>query len=255
MTNNLWQILNRDDLLFHLRNGKNKIIVLSLVLLNTDQNIKTMIRKYIKRKAEEFSNIIFLYYVVRNEDIGRVGTLIPKDLEKYPTLYHIYNVTELLGEVTGIDDTKLIDQSFKRMNEYYKNFDPNKNNVQTDNNPSNPSNPSNIEDNDNNYDDNNKNDDNDDIDKITEANTNANRVSNPNMTNEKFTSNQPQTTDDLIVNPVLEKKKKLEKIALMKKKSDEYMAKFYEELAERKKNEEKNEIYIDDKKTRKGKKK
>ena len=91
MAENLYQVVNMDDLFYFLRGGKDKLIVLSLVLLSTDENIKRMIRKYIKEKSKQYQGAMFLYYAVRKEDFGRISFLTD-NVASYPKMCHIFNI-------------------------------------------------------------------------------------------------------------------------------------------------------------------
>lgn len=195
MSQNLWQVVNMDDLLYFLRNGKNKIIVLSLVLLNTDELIKRNIRKFIKRKSEIYTNITFLYYAIRDTDFGRIS-IISGNKDEYPKMCHIYNVTELLVEVTGIDNMDILESSFKKLDNYYMNFK-------------------------------------EEQDVIENNNTTELKVSTPQ------TPLSTNITNEEVKNPIVEKKKFIEKITLIKQKSDDYNIEFMRECQKRKKEEEK----------------
>jgi hypothetical protein len=119
--NNLLQVVTMDDLLYLLGNGKNKIIVLTLVLPKSDESIKRKIKKFIKKKSEIYNNVLFLYYVVRNEDFEKIS-LITKNKMEYPKMCHIYNKTELLLEVSSIDNIEILESSFQKVDGHYKKF-------------------------------------------------------------------------------------------------------------------------------------
>jgi hypothetical protein len=200
MSQNLWQVVNMDDLLYFLRSGKNKIIVLSLVLLNTDEIIKRNIRKFIKRKSEIYTNITFLYYAIRDTDFKRIS-IISGNKDEYPKMCHIYNVTELLVEVTSIDNIDILESSFKKLHNYYINFIENENDI--------------------------------DVPKQLD-NKNESKISTPQ------TPLSTNINNEIIKNPVVEKKKFIEKISLIKQKSDDYNIEFMRECQKRKKEEEKH---------------
>lgn len=119
--NNLLQVVTMDDLLYLLGNGKNKIIVLSLVLTKSDEIMKRKIKKFIKKKSELYTNVLFLYYIVRNEDFGRISFLT-KNKTEYPKMCHIFDKTELLLEVASIDNIDILEESFHKVDGYYKKF-------------------------------------------------------------------------------------------------------------------------------------
>ena len=209
MSQNLWQVVNMDDLLYFLRNGKNKIIVLTLVLLNTDESLKKNIRKFIKRKSEIYENITFLYYAVRETDFNRIS-IISGNKSEYPKMCHIYNVTELLMEINSIDSADVLESSFKKLNDYYINFNPNEE-VADDIEP--------------------------EPETENEATPNTNLKSQQSHTPQL---NNKQVENEEIKNPAVEKKKFIEKMKLLKKKTDEYNIEFFRECQKRKKEEEKS---------------
>ena len=119
--NNLLQVVTMDDLLYLLGNGKNKIIVLSLVLPKSDETIKKKIKKFIKKKSEIYNSVLFLYYIVKNEDFDKIS-LITKNKLEYPKMCHIYNKTDLLLEVASIDNIEILESSFQKVDTHYKKF-------------------------------------------------------------------------------------------------------------------------------------
>jgi hypothetical protein len=122
MSDNLFQALNFDDLLFLLKQASNSCVVLTLVLVNTDDKIKSLLRKYIKKKSLEFPNVMFLYYAVRDSDFSR-GISYLDNKEKFPKMLHIRNFTELLIELETINDLELVNTSFEKLKELYNSYD------------------------------------------------------------------------------------------------------------------------------------
>ena len=47
-----------------LKNSKGKFIIVTLVVEQNDDNIKAILKKYIKTKAKIYPNVIFLYYLL-----------------------------------------------------------------------------------------------------------------------------------------------------------------------------------------------
>lgn len=128
MTENLWHVANRDHLLSCLMDSSKRFVVLTLVLMNEDENVKVMLRKHIKEKSKIYKNIIFLYYPLKKEDFGKIWDLLPNDETSYPRIYHLYDVDEMMGEVWNLKDkSKLVesDYLFEQFHKYYINFDPN----------------------------------------------------------------------------------------------------------------------------------
>lgn len=242
MSKNLWQVVNRDDLLYHLKNGTDRIIVLTLTLIDTDESIKTMLRKYIKRRSEQYPNIIFIYYAVRKEDIGKVGTLVPRDLNYYPVMYHIYNIKKLLWVIPSIDKSQEkfneIDESFTKLDEYYSEFDPNLQKKMSDDeyNQSLHKNDNNNDDNNDDSNDNN-NDSNNDNNNVNKNNINNMMKNIMNNTNNILKTQQNNKSEK--IDKLTERKKLAEKIIFIKKKWEEYELTFFEEIKKRKKDETK----------------
>lgn len=231
MTQNLWQVVNYDDLLYNLRSGNNKFILLSLVLLDTDEKIKKMIKKFIKRKSESLPNALFLYYVVRDEDLGRNG-LLKKDKTKYPKICHMYGMTDLLLEIVCPPDEQYIEQSFmykvngSELEKWYAKLP----NDQSDKN----------NDDDNGYNDNNNDDEQKQESNSEKSPHNQNQQDQYNNINNAHLNQQIQMQQYQVVDPITEKKKFLQKLLLLKSKSDEYDIAFLKEIQKRKKEEEKN---------------
>lgn len=200
-----------DDLLYFLRNGKNKIIVLTMVLLNTEEDLKKDIRRFIKRKSEKYPNIIFLYYAVRDDDFGRIS-IISKNKKEYPKMCHIYNVTDLLVEVSGIDNVEILKSSFKKLNNYYKNFKEDAKISEKSDEIKQPV--------------------------ITDKEHNENNFQQENIFNQvqDVQDKQPEINP---VNLIVEQKKFNQKLELLKKVADDYNIDFFRECQKRKKEEEK----------------
>jgi hypothetical protein len=217
MSQNLFQVANRDDLLFHLRGGEGKIIVLTLVLLETDEAIKTMLRKYIKRKSEQYPSVFFLYYNVRNEDFGKVGKLLPDDKKTYPRLYHIFNVVKLMGQIWNINKTNKsigeLDESFNILHNYYSEFDPNLNDDQEEYSDLEPA--------------------------PVQQTQKPKKVNKQVLVNKKPIYMQQNPNLPIQLDKMTEKKKLLEKIMLIQQKSREYQTEIINEITSRKKEEKK----------------
>lgn len=249
MAQNLWQVVTYDDLLYFLRNGKDKLIVLSLVLRDTDEFVKKMIRTTIKKKAQEFPLITFIYYTVREDDFGRIS-LLEKKTGQYPKICHIYNVTKLLNEITSIDDGEVLAKKLSKMDVHCDTYQKNITSAEQEN-------PDQNED-----DEINEHEDEQEQQKYANNNSSKQHVSNhqsnphsnpqfnaqigqvgqvgqnnefQNRANLELDENQFRQT----YNPVVERKKMLEKLLLIKEKSDEFTAIFLDEMKKKKKIDEK----------------
>lgn len=202
---NLIQVINYDDLLYFLREGRNKIIVLTLVLINTDDNIKHMLKKFIKEKSQEFPYITFIYYIARQKDLGKVpATILEKDENQYPKLCHIFDIDNLLGDITSIDNIKELDKSFAKLKPKYEQWihDQQKNTNNTEN-----------------------------TDSIKEKQS---------VKEQQIIPEQQEN----IIDPMKEKKKYMEKLMILKSKGDEYKIEFITDIQKRKQEEEKNKKKI-----------
>lgn len=206
---NLWQVVNYDDLLYFLRNGQGKFIVLSIVLIDTNDKIKSMIKKFIKRKSVSFPNVTFLYYPKRKDDTARKLSLLKGNNNEFPKMCHIYNVEELLLEVSTVDCIEILDESFKKLEPYYirdlknpKSQNDNSENAQQDHK------------------------------------TEISNASNSQYQTEQH-SMPAQSSNHNEIDMIAERRKLVEKIALLKEKAGEYNIEFLKECQKRKKEEEK----------------
>jgi len=122
MSSNLYQAINYDDLLYLMKQQEKKSVVLTMVLLNTNDKMKTMLRKYIKKKSSEYPDTLFIYYVARDNDFTKSPQSLFDDKSRFPKVLHIFNFTELLAEVAQIDNTECIDQSFDELKGFYDEY-------------------------------------------------------------------------------------------------------------------------------------
>ena len=223
MSQNLWQIVNRDDLLYFLRGGKGKFIVLTMVLLSTDDNTKKIIKKFIKNKSKQYPHITFLYYVVRNEDFSKKISFLNNNVNEYPKMCHIYNVDTMLIELKAIDGIDIMEKSFKKLDEYYSaNGKQNHNQQKTDE----------LEESEES--ESSQGDKQLPVHQITPQIANSIGGMLPSDATQQNTQYPTQQ-----INPVLERKKLLEKLTLLRNKSEEYTIEFLKECQKRKKEEEK----------------
>lgn len=110
MSENIWQVDMFSDLVGFLKNGGADYIVLSLVIKNTPSDIRSTIKKFIKRKAEVFPNIMFLFYTVQAQDVGKINFL-KGTLDSYPMMCYIKTATnEVMTYVEGIDGIEPLDE-------------------------------------------------------------------------------------------------------------------------------------------------
>ncbi len=124
---NLLHIANRDHLISYLLDTKEKFVVLALVLIDTPDQTKVIIRKHIKEKSKLYPNVIFLYCSLKKDDCGKVWNLLPEDESKYPIICHVYDIEKKLGEVFKFKDRSSLSGSeflFTKFHDYYINFNP-----------------------------------------------------------------------------------------------------------------------------------
>lgn len=196
---NIYQIMNYSDLIELLTNGIDEFIILTVVAPQTNATLKIQLKKYIKMKAKIFPNVTFLYYTIKKDDPEKIS-ILNKNMSNYPKMCHIYNVTQLLTEISNIDSMEAVDDNFKKVEGYY------------------------IEDL-----------------KCDEeaANTNHENEEEIQSTGNKKEEMRIQTsmpTSD----PLLEKKKNNEKLALFMKKIEDFNIEFLKDCKGRKEEEENN---------------
>lgn len=177
-----------NDLFYILRNSVDRYVVLAIVTPETNDHIRIMIRKYIKTKSKMFPHVTFLYFVLQKKDCGR-ASFLTNNLHDYPKLCHIYNVDNMMIDISAIDNVDIMEKSFTKLAPYY-----------------------------------------------------AKQSQELNIDSQQFDSqqNDSQHIDtQQQVNPIVEQKKLLEKLTLLRDKAEEYTLDFLEECRKRKKEEEK----------------
>jgi hypothetical protein len=97
---NLAEINYVDGILKLLQNNKLQVAILVITLDTTPDNIKIYMRRWLKNKSKEFPNILFLYFCANSNDIKESNlSLISKNINGYPYVYHILNAKKILVEV------------------------------------------------------------------------------------------------------------------------------------------------------------
>ena len=120
MADNIFESKRVSDIIYILKKNPNKFVVIGLTMLNNDTNIIKYIRSYLKNQSKQYSNVIFIYYMLKDDDFGKKFNLINADKELYPIIYHIFNVTQIIISVTNADPDS-ISESFRVMDQYYEN--------------------------------------------------------------------------------------------------------------------------------------
>lgn len=92
-------------------------VILGFTTPETPKDLKVFIRKFLKRKAERFPLITFVYMEVSESDRKTLNILRgePKD---YPKIYHIRGGNNILVAVEAADEEK-INESFAAAEQFY----------------------------------------------------------------------------------------------------------------------------------------
>ena len=201
MTDNLWHIVNFDDLAILLRNNEKRFVVLTIITNETSELIRVMLRKLIKEKAKIYPNVFFLYYKAQKNDFGNLKPLLEEDITKYPKIFHLYN-RQILSVAASIDNKEIPELSFKDLHEDYLKFEMPKEKEKEE---------------------------------IKENSPESDDLSK----DEKKKEPEKENTEDAIYkDPELEKKKNAEKIKLLQKMQKECEIDFIEDYLKRKEEEE-----------------
>jgi hypothetical protein len=200
---NIWEVVNLNDLVKILKENEKKFVIIGLCLENSEIDIKKSVKKFLKSYSKIYPNITFLYYNVSVKDLGRIS-LITKNVEEYPFIYHIYDVSNIFVSVNRANKTTMY-ESMNAVEEYYK---KDLQNVQIKQNPILNNNDLN---NDNDVNDNNLNDD----------NLNDDNMKNLDYDNNKVVEHQ-QLLDKLVIYEEMRKKHNINFLAdIQQRKKDE----------------------------------
>ena len=220
--NNLWQVSKFDDLLYWIKQSKDKCIFLSVVLDNSK-----IIKKFMKDLALIYKNSLFLYWVANEKELSRMSVL-PTDTSKYPYVVCIHNINDLLCEVNNVESIETLNLCF---NEVKKFFILDEKKIQNNSSSSSSKSPS-IKT---------------ELSQVQVGNEIRNGQGNaqtqvlapvqtPNSTPNPTKTNPVVKTPADIIN---EKKRHLDKLIYLKDKFDEYQIDFFKDIQKRKKDEEK----------------
>lgn len=128
MSNNIFEVKNLEDLKTLMET--NVTIILGLTSDKNDNNTKVMIKKFLKRKSEQFPIITFIYMYV-SEDYKNNASLNILKGDNYPKIYHIRNNNQILVSVEDADYESIY-ESFSQVEKYYlKEMENFKNNEHT----------------------------------------------------------------------------------------------------------------------------
>jgi hypothetical protein len=115
---NIWEIVTLTDLIKILKENENKFVIVAITLESTPQNIIKTIKKFLKTYAKIYENLTFLYYRASDKDLGRSSLLI-KNPDEYPFVYHVYNTKDIFVSVNRANETTIY-EAFTAVEEYYK---------------------------------------------------------------------------------------------------------------------------------------
>lgn len=251
MPNNLWEIIKFDDLVYLLRNAEKRFVVLSIITEDTDESIKKMIKVFVKEKSKLYPRVTFLFYKAKKQDFGRLQPMFDKDITKYPKLFHVWDVKEILTGVLAVDNKEIIEKSFEDLHNVYlagvlperKERKEEINNTQDSYTEGSQIKVSRIQ-----RDAlNSENDENDEDTRQSQmAKTKQNNATqkqnpkqNPNLNpNPKQQQQQPPQIQQQYKDPAMEKRKFIEKLQLLRKKQEESTLEFLNEFKKRKEEEE-----------------
>ncbi len=207
---NIWEIVTVNDLIKILKENENKFVIVAITLESTPQNIIKSIKKFLKKYAKIYENLTFLYYQANMKDLGR-SSLLVKNPDEYPFVYHVYNTKDIFVSVNRANENTIY-EAFTAVEEYYKkdlqafllNKNENENNINV-NNHNDKEDKSNIQ--------------------INQTNMNAN-----------LEIDERQADMD---RRALEHQKLLDRIVLFEEKKKDYNIKFLGDIQKRKKDEQK----------------
>jgi len=82
---NLFECEKLDDIKIFIESSK--IIFFGFVLKETNKCDKILIRRFFKLKSKEYPNILFIYYVANEYDLGKISPFLPMEKDKYPAIF------------------------------------------------------------------------------------------------------------------------------------------------------------------------
>jgi len=115
---NIWEIVTLNDLIKILKESEKKFVIVAIVLDTTPQSIKKVLKKFLKTNSKLYENITFLYYQTTQKDLGRIS-LLPKNAEEYPFVYHIYDTKNIFVSVNRANQDTIY-EAFNAVEDYYK---------------------------------------------------------------------------------------------------------------------------------------
>lgn len=206
---NIWEVVTINDLIKIIKENPQKFVILALVLNSTPKSLQVYIKKFLKQKAKVFPNMTFLYHKVSSKDLGKIS-LLDKNINQYPLMYHIYDVNNIFIKITNAVQETIV-EAFSKGEEYYKTnllklSTPEKTNSSIT------------------------------INKVNKVN----KVNNNQIDNNQEDNNAEQDTSswDKQQQIMAEQQKLIEKVITLQNKEKEYNLEILKDLKERKKEEE-----------------
>lgn len=238
MTQNLWKIINYDDLLTFLRSKNNKFIVLCLMLKHFDEEMMSNVRKNIVSMSNEYKDVMFLYYPLYENELSKYKISIISNYQHpntYPRFLVIRNPTTIIFDKIVITDEN--EKYLKEHGEYEKEILPLNNMIQ---------NIIEILNNRSSFDTISE------TQEYSENKNNQQNIDNKNQSHQSFNPTMNQMMNQMpnpMTNPAMnqhkvdhiqERKKLEEKIEVLREKYDEMYMEYLEDCKNRKKKEDKS---------------
>jgi hypothetical protein len=236
---NIIEVTNLSDLKSIMES--NTTVILGVTVSKTSHNQKVIVRRFLKRKSEQFPLITFVYMDLLDQDRNTLNILKGRDID-FPKLYHIRDGCDIAVTVTQADEEKMqesfndVEQIYIKEMKIFQDMMAKKNGIKTKNQNDTPisnegydnrnNNSHNLINNESNNEENEDNCEDDDMKKIKFSFQNDNNSNKPNKDIQ-----QPK------INPLIEKKKNLEKLTSLNKKYDDMRLDFAKEITKRKKTE------------------
>lgn len=247
---NIYEVTNLFDLKTLMQN--NLTVILGFTTpYNTDKE-KAVVRKFLKRKSEIFPLITFVYMEVSDKDRQTLN-ILKFDKEEFPKVYHIRDGKDILVDVPHADLNSLV-ESFSEVEKYYiaemKEYQKKMHDVTIGTSIANKQNISNkkkqveFSDDDERIDIDNMNDshliddESSDLQQIGRKVPDLRQIINPSgdmPTEDDEIEQQMEAPVEQKLDPILEKKKNLEKLVMLNKKADDMKLNLVKEIARRKK--------------------
>lgn len=258
---NIMEITNLVDLKYIMSSCVT--VIAGFTTLTTPQNLKVFIRKFLKRKSESFPLITFVYMEISDAD-RKTLNILKGGIKDYPRVYHIRGGNNIMVQVNAANEETII-ESFNQVEKLYidemKVFQQHLKNKQNKINESDEK----IDSNDDQIISDDPDEEDDEFDNLqkqpqdsqkqiqkqpqkqlqqkqSQPNKPVKKSGLNNNDNEQLDSNVTSHVEQQI-DPVVEKKKNLEKLVLLNKKCDELKLNMVKDIAKRKK----MEIIIDKK--------